>query len=271
MDSLPTTTSKDAIYLFGFSPKHHERALSDEIDCQVDLPVQNGVYGSVRYWFYMVDRNEFEGEQGEENLKSITWLAPRAMLHESILKSLAADRPFYPASFGTLFSSLQMLEQRISLALPALSDYFEQTQACHEWGVRCELNRAHAQHLMEKHNASQATGSVNTGLHYLLQKKEKKDLAQKLDAWTEQQLKVFFEEVKHAFGDYVPRKVVGGSHNQKDIQLVANIALLVRLSEEATLDAFVKHWNANRFESTALSLQLTGPWPCFSFRPSLAG
>jgi len=208
----------------------------------------------------LVTRNAFEGESGETHLSDLAWIAPRVLRQEAILRRIMAAEPVLPLPFGTLFSSLQALEQAMDSRRAIIKAVLRRIDGCQEWAVQGALDRRRA--VDARIAAAIAEGSyspaASTGRRHLEEQRLRRELDRSLDSWISSLSTPLREALEQVSRDAVARRVIAGQDQ------VFNWAFLVPV---AGLHQFQERVDAAARAHAELGLHLTckGPLPPYSF------
>jgi len=257
-----------ALYLVGISPNH-------AIDFATKYETKSyGItrvdVGSSTAWVRPIDRSEFEGPDGERNLADLQWLTPRVMAHDAAVHriSTAFTNVFYPSRFGTLFSSESVLRSLLVHNAPVLADFFASMAGKREWGIRLHADRLVAGRLVAA--AQQPTGSLAAaGLNYLRQKQFERDLAYRSEDFIQLGIEAASSYLQNQLSQIVRRPLVASAPTDA-CPVVASFSVLCDHAAEARLNDLINDWNQQQFTVTAIQAALMGPWPAYSFCPSLS-
>lgn len=209
-----------------------------------------------------VDTVEWTGDESDEKLKKLEWVAPRAVRHEEVVSTTAEAGQAFPLPFGTLFSSLDELRDRIESYGDLIDRYFAETTGCHEWSVKGVIDRDR----IEEHLMGGDDGPAS-GSDYLRKRKKVQQTRKEVEPWLNELVTPFWEELVDLTRQH---RVLSTktSRQASDEDVVFNWAFLVadddRVAFERRIDAFHA---ANHQEG--VELRLSGPWAPYSFRPVL--
>lgn len=223
-----------------------------------------------------VDPADFSGPAAESNLADVRWLGPRAAHHDSLVAAArgpapdsptALPRAVLPARFGTLFHSAASLDATLDRHAAAIDAALDQVAGADEFTLRIlgrrDLAAARlADDLLAQHGAPAAGGA-----RYLLAKRFERDAQAGAAEWLARRAA---DVLAVAIPAGVPHRLArAGARRDDGLEVVANLALLVHRARAADLDAALAA--ANPLAAAAgLTLELTGPWPAYSFGPDLA-
>jgi len=284
MSDANASTEDEALYLLGFSPKLFEVSSIDEADStgaeaefideqSTSLLAHFGIErieaGAGWAWYKRIERRDFEGTEGEKNLADIHWLTPRVIAHETVVDQLSCQSAFYPARFGTLFSTEGRLFAFTEEASELLAAYFRRVKGKREWGLKLYGDSARAAAIVAQRNGILQEGRPIGGANYLklkqLQREHNSAKAQFLDEVRQDAT----QALQAQFTEMVARPLHGAAKESSREELLSNLAILATPSESTRLVDWAERWNNNETSQTGVRVELTGPWPAYSFCPSL--
>jgi len=207
----------------------------------------------------------FCGPSGEAHLRDLTWVGPRACRHEEVIERAMRCSPVFPARFGTLFSSVERLEGLLKAHYDTVSGFLDSMIDKEEWGVKGLLCEAEAErHLL----APPSDLPPSPGARYLLERGRRAEADRRLRSWVEAVGASMTEDLQRGSVACrglraVPRDVSG-----RDAQVAFNLAFLLLRSTREDFRLRVERLNA-KHSGRGLNLELSGPWPPYSFCPSL--
>ena len=281
----------DALYLLGFSPRLSmrdpaiatnvslEAGISDSEEFEYFDPntlalaelfdIERLDAGLVSAWFKRLDRSEFLGEVGARNLADIHWLTPRVMAHEEAVGLLSSQSSFYPARFGTLFSSDAALQSYATSATPRLNEFFQLIKGKQEWGLKLYGNYALAAQMQAEKNGLLKEGTPLNGANYLKLKQLQRELSQSDTGVFLQSLNTAMESIQKVFAYIQQRTINAASKSDANEELLSSVAVLERIENASRVAFWVEQWNLESAKNGGLRMELSGPWPAYSFCPSL--
>lgn len=227
-------------------------------------PIVNGVAGeSVR----LVRRDRLVAavgsvsldEYGEEalrrNLEDLSWLESRARLHHQVVSALAVSGPVVPMRLAIMYDDDERVQQMLAETQREIEDALAAVSGCSEWGVKGYASDAG----VTEAEPGPAPGS---GTAYLQRKRD--DLAARDRARKSNAAKA--ESVYRAARSLA---VAGRRHALQDRQLsgesremLLNAAFLV---EDERSHEFAADMASLGGTVQGVDIQLTGPWPPYSF------
>lgn len=274
-----------ALYLLGFSPQltqlrtidasRTKSASIESLDVQTalllkQLGVESLEAGTVWAWFKRIERCDFEGPVGEKNLADIHWLTPRVIAHETVVAHLSQQSAFYPARFGTLFSTSERLSTYADQASGRLVEFFDRVRGKCEWGMKLYGDTAQAAEIIAQRDGILKEGKPAGGANYLKLRQLQREQSHFRTVFMAEAFETALRSLQSQFQEIVARPlVVQGKDSTREV-LLGNLALLANAPDSEHLASWVKDWNSERTLETGVRVELTGPWPAYSFCPSLS-
>jgi hypothetical protein len=258
--AVPSLDDGQALYLYAVTREAPGAVEGPGIDDRPIHRLQPGPFGAV---VSVVPRADWDGAAADDHLEELSWVAPRAYRHETVVESvLASSGPVYPARFGTLFSDAARLESALNAHRAALGSYFDAVDGAEEWAVKGLLDREQA----AAHVAEAEAESDESGTAYLQRRKRVQDAQADLDDWLDDVAQALLDGLAAPARDTRVLPVRGNAGREDEVAF--NWAFLVPESgAEAFRNAVDRR--SQEYASRGLVLDLTGPWPPYNFRPSL--
>jgi len=211
---------------------------------------------------------EFCGPQAD--LGDLSWVGPRACRHERIVEQLMAHSPVLPARFGTLFSSPATLQQFVERNGSTISRFLDRVADHEEWAVkglqdRTKVRKFMLSRMMTAQGASQSAPSV--GKRYLEEQRIRGKADQAGRTWVRRTCQILAVDLQSYASSFVDR--ISPSQSAQDgTETIFNWAFLLPRNEVAGFRSQVQQAN-ERCAAAGLNFTLSGPWPPYSFVPSL--
>jgi hypothetical protein len=218
-----------------------------------------------------VSLEEFCGEIAEARLQDLSWVAPRARRHEEIIEKIMRHAPVLPVRLGTIFSSVHSLTSRMQRHHDAVARFLEEVTDRDEWVIKGIINMEKARDAAVAAAIAKKTEqlqALSPGLRYLEEQRIRKTAEKEFHLWLGAILNSMNKELKSYAADLCERRLQTREVTGSDHEMVANWAFLVPRENVRDLTARISTINS-AYESEGLSLELSGPWPPFSFSPAL--
>lgn len=253
------TTEPDltqAIYLYGFIPANRIVPTMLGVDNLhfLELHACNGLDAVVS----LVLLADFEGLDNEENAQYLAWITPRAYRHSMVIDKFMEQGAIYPLSFGTLFSSIDTLEQAMMERSDVVSASLQHISGCQEWSLEVTLDRNQAVDglLAEGLRSGDISLPEASGRRHLEEQKLRRKLQAELNEWMDGVLVAIHESIKPLMRDSCQRKLTDNKlmHWAFLIPEVAVVLFQQRIDQIAT-----------NYQPYGFSFRVTGPWAAYSF------
>jgi len=212
---------------------------------------------------------QWSGPESELNLQDLQWLGPRVMRHQAVIEAAMRAAAVLPARLGTLFSSLDALGRFLDIHQHTIAGFLRQTEDHEEWAVKGLLDRTKAQRCLYSRAAAAQPGGLAaaSGARYLQERRMHAAAAKELNQWVAQTLESLIGELRQYAADFHQRSVTALAAPGAP-QPIVNLAFLVAREGLGAFRRCVERANLE-YRDHGLELGLTGPWPPYSFCPTL--
>ncbi|MEM7622234.1 MAG: GvpL/GvpF family gas vesicle protein [Planctomycetota bacterium] len=206
------------------------------------------------------------GDAGEKRLADVTWLTPRAAAHERIILRAMQRATVMPIGFGSVFSSEARLSDALAQHTDEINRFLESATDTVEWSIKALADREKLIGLARDDHDAQ-TPEPTTGAAYLDRKRHDIELKEHAEDLALETLDRFVDQIEHTVTDVTERERAT-SEATGEPWLVAHLALLVhRENTQAFNDAIDAA--APLLDPLSIDIEVSGPWPCYSFCPRL--
>jgi gas vesicle protein GvpL/GvpF len=218
----------------------------------------------------LVSLNDFCGPDAERKLSDLGWVSERALRHERVIEQGFRRGPVLPMRFGTLFSSMRLLERFVEQNRQMIARFLCDVRGQEEWGVKALLERSAAKKWLSSQVVAAAPGEtpMSPGLRYMQQRRAEAAAEKELQRWLLESCRSVARSLSECAADLRERKILDDGVAGDSIRLVMNLATLISRHRRTHLVAHIEKINRERAEQ-GLSLLLSGPWPPYSFCPPL--
>ena len=216
---------------------------------------------------------DFSGAEAEAKLKDIAWVGPHACRHEAVIEGVMEQCSLLPARFGTIFSSLSSLQKLLKKHHGTIAGFLDQVKGKTEWSVKGLMDSAQAKaELFSQKRAQEQKqlAALSPGARYLMEKRIKVNVDKSLQGWLQESLTVIASELDYHADDFSQRKLLSRDATGNNQDMVLNWAYLVTHTAAPDFQRQVRQLNET-YQSQGLNLEISGPWPPYSFCPSLGG
>jgi hypothetical protein len=199
-----------------------------------------------------VEVEEFEGDRLERNLADREWLERMVRHHESIIEGLLDGRAVVPMRFGSIFSTEDGLRRMLEESSADFAAMLDRVRGRHEWGVRVNADRD----AMVRQLAPVAR-DASTGGDYLRRRRAEMQADGEVGIEAARIARELHEQLtRHA------ELAVVLQPRQPAPETLVTTAYLVPFDDQDVFLACVKELD-NEYDG--ISLDVTGPWPPYSF------
>jgi hypothetical protein len=214
--------------------------------------------------------DEFMEPEGDGRMRTVEWLAPRAIRHEQVVEQVAASGPVLPVRLGTVFSSEVKLADAIARHHDGIVEFFERVRGREEWAVQGFLRRDQA--VDARFRAALASlppaPPRSSGIRYMQERRLKAEAEAGLQAWLRETARRLWSELGTVASSAVERTVLPPTAEQPLGEMVFNWALLIPGEQVSRLHRTLARFGDELVDS-GLSLRESGAWPPYSFAPAL--
>jgi hypothetical protein len=235
--------------------------------------VSTAVFNGVAAIFCEVPEDDFTGEAADARMKELPWVAPRAARHEEVILKAMECGPVLPFRFGTVFSSQAVMVETLSAVSAKIAQFLEFISDKDEWDVRGFIDKAGARGPIMEKLLAEGSGDLeklSPGKRYFMEQRLKagveKRLAETLSGFSQDAL----DRLSETACDSFERKLLGRDVAGGDMDMFYHFAFLVKKTEAGRFAETAASFSMAVGDSRAI-FELTGPWPPYSFSPSLKG
>ena len=212
---------------------------------------------------------EFDEAQLNARIRDLDWLSPRAVRHHDVVDQVYARcKLLLPLTFGAIFHSKDSLRQRLAAQQRELLAALERLRGREQWDLKLSRDEATfasrlGEHSPELRQAEDQLAAKPPGTRFLLEKK-----IQTLQAREAQRIAAAVRKDVHAnlSGQAVEahRDQLASPPQAQPVRLEMKSAYLI---EEATADGIKLAVGtlSEKYAPLGYELDLSGPWPAFSF------
>lgn len=265
------SNENQAVYLYGLAKENFLNTVTGN-GIDQDRPLRVEPFNGIAAVYSLVDLTDFTGPEAEANLQDINWIGPRALGHNQVVAQIFTLSPVLPARFGTIFSSLERLQHFLKTHYDAVVGFLDQMTSRQEWSLKGYLDK---KKLVKKQLAadieaqSEKLDKLAPGVRYFQEKKLEDAAQNSVSLWLQNCVANFSSQVEPFIVESADRKILSREATGKETDMVINWALLLEKERVAELEAMVQQVNGQS-AVTGLVLELSGPWPPYSFCPTLA-
>ena len=237
-------------------------------------PLQVSGFRDLAAVWSRVKLEDFCGPGAAERLQDLNWIGPRVIRHQQVVAGVMRHSPVLPARFGSIFSSEAKLEGLLRRHHDAIARFLDSLKDREEWAVKGMLDHSGAREKLFSLKLAQEAdrlAALSPGKRYFQEQRLRAACEQELSRWLQEVCRGLWRELLDYASEVrerplLSREAAGGGKGQ---DMVLNWAFLVPEKVGPDLQAHIREANV-RYADHGLSLQCTGPWPPYSFCPTLA-
>ncbi len=216
----------------------------------------------------VVSSDEFSEVKLCDAVNDIKWLSQYAIEHEKIVETVKGQlSPVLPMKFCTIYkeeaSIKLLLEKHYSAFLESLN-YFNDKE---EYGVKVYVEKnTFMKNMKSKMDyESKNENNDNSGRNYLLRKKLEKENREAFITDVSHKIDTMVSFISEWSTESVSNRII--ETENKDM-LMHNASYLI---ENIYIDKFFKliKWLNDSYAKEGFELEISGPWPCYSFSPKI--
>jgi len=260
----------DPLYLFGLVPA---ATVIVPMGAGVDgvHPLEGLALGDLTAVVSAVSRREFIGPEAEDRLRDLAWVGPRALRHQAVVRDLMDQGPVIPVRFATLFSDAEALRARIARHQATLLAFLERTRDQAEWSIKALYDRKAALARITERALARSQAELTAlapGRRYFEEQKLRKAVESELGTTLAEACRRLYERLGETATDACEVRLRTKEQSSLTLDMAANWAFLIA---RPALDGFRQRVDELSGDGNPgdLQLQLSGPWPPYSFSPRL--
>ena len=236
-------------------------------------PVSDLSVNGIAAIFSPVSLGEFVGGTARSHLEDPAWVLPRACRHEWVIEEVMGRSPVLPVRFGSIFTSTQPLKDLLDRKGREIAWFLDLLSDKEEWSVKCfaDLDKGRDWLLRSDPEFAQKCGHVpsSPGARYFHERHLRLQADKKArQGWPAAAAQIGNELKDHAHKTsplrLQPRNVSGRRE-----EMIFNCAFLLGRDSITNFQAHVESMDTN-YREHGITVELSGPWPPYSFCPSIA-
>lgn len=218
-----------------------------------------------------VSLEEFAGPGSDERLNSVEWVTPRALRHGQVVQDMSERSPVLPASFGSLFSSVDRLISLAESNYDVISNFLELIKDRQEWAIKAYLDRQRLKTSLFKKRLDgmeDELSKLSPGVRYFREKQLQTEIDKEIMSKVNSEINKIADDLA-VVSDYLQTRKAGKTaFDENDKELVAKWAILVNVADMPKLEALITAKKSDPMLE-GIELGISGPWPPYSFAPAL--
>ncbi|RJX35701.1 MAG: hypothetical protein C4525_03340 [Desulfarculus sp.] len=262
---------KQALYVFCLTKAELAHSL-DGPGLEEGFPLRLHGLGSLAAVVCPVSLDDYSGADAEDRLQDTAWLVPRICRHEEVVERAMALSPVLPLRFGTIFSSLEALAERVRPHQEAVAEFLNLAAGREEWAVKGYWDKAQALKRLsqeKQRQASERLAALGPGQRYFEEKKLAAAAQEELGQWLSRTCEAMGQALARQAAEFRQRGLLNMRSSGDNREMAANWAFWVPREQVADFQAQLQQ-NSAANSRQGLFFECSGPWPPYSFAPRLA-
>ncbi len=217
-----------------------------------------------------VKTEDFCGPDAERNMQNLEWIGPRACRHDTVVGQAIQFSPVLPVRLGTLFSSPESLERFMHDHYPAISEFLDDVTGMVEWSLKGFLDRPNAARRIESAilTRREQALSESPGMRYFERHQIRAEAEKELKSWLGETTDRLARNLCVLAKSRRKRRLLRNNAQDGSGVMVFNWAFLLAKTAVPDFSLRIKQFGEECVRE-GLALESSGPWPPYSFSPSL--
>jgi len=214
---------------------------------------------------------DFCGPEAAERLRDLSWIGPRVIRHQEVVAGVMRHSPVLPVRFGTIFASRTNLEKVFERHSGAITEFLDRLTDQEEWAVKGMVDRAGAKEKLFALKLAlnkESLAALSPGKRYFEEQRLRVQGDQELQQWLKEVCRRLWADLRNYAAEIQERRLLSREITGSDQDMVWNWALLIPMPAVSGFQDLIQDINA-QYASRGLKLEVTGPWPPYSFCPAL--
>jgi len=234
-------------------------------------PLEVAVFQDLAAVWSPVPVADFCGPEAEERMRDLTWIGPRVIRHQEVVAGVMGHSPVLPVRFGTIFTSRANLEKVLQRHSDTIAGFLEGLTDQEEWAVKGMLDRAGAKETLcslKLAREAESLEALSPGKRYFEEQRLRAACDQELQRWLQKVCREVWTSLRDYAAQVQERRLLSRETTGSDQDMVWNWALLIPRPAVGGFQTQIQDLNA-QYAQRGLRLEVTGPWPPYSFCPAL--
>lgn len=259
----------EGIYLFCLARQDVLPAV-EALGLEAGPPIVSLAHEQVSAVVSRVSLEEWTGPVGEANLQDLKWVAPLACRHQAIIKRVMKRGAVLPVGFGTIFSSLERIVELMDAHQHRILSFLDLVTGREEWALKGFLDVEVVEQNLMASDERMSSLPASPGARYLLERRIRAAAKKRARDWSREVSSTIAATVLPLAEKARPLKCLPREVSGRDLDMIFNGALLMDHSALGQLCASTDELRSEHIH-LGLTLELSGPWPPYSFSPEFGG
>lgn len=206
------------------------------------------------------------GDEATKRLEDLAWVTRRALRHEELMRIAMEQGPILPMTFGTVFASDASLLRRLDEASHAVRQHIESMAGKSELALRVAFNREKAIETLVGLELKAVAAKLGPGAAYLRSKRMREEMGRAITEHVAKHADAAIAAIESACVSSAWRKA--SADRGDGLETYACRALLVSDEHAAQVTSVIDAQH-RLLSPLGIQIEVSGPWPIYSFMPSL--
>jgi len=256
--------SKELIYVFCTSnnPVKFGRKLGS-------ICLKSLLVGSFYIVIKYVSDSEFSEENFKNKLSDTQWLESNVKEHIGVITMIMETNTVIPFKFGTIYNTRRSLRKFISDYSGSLIENFNNIKGKEEWSVKIYCYRKALCRRIDDYSEEAATLETqimasSPGKAFLLKRKKDEVIEREMDRLSKIYGQSYYDELTNLSESANINSLIPKEYTGREESMILNANLLIDKKKVTDFMTVVENLR-KRDENSGFSIEVTGPWPAFSF------
>jgi len=263
--------SSESIYLYCLARSNLLQFIDGTgVDGKNPLFLQN--FRDIAAVISMVSLSEFCGQSAESRMQDLSWIGPRACRHEEVVQQVLRHSPVLPATFGTIFSSIESFKKCLETNYYTILSFLDKVADKEEWSVKGLIDKSKAKEIVYYNTLAkeaECLASLSPGMRYFQEQRIQSKIEKELNGWLKDICIRIENDLNRYASDFYERKTLPRGVTGNDMDMILNWAFLVPRGSVEDFRARIDLANTDHTHQ-GIVFKLSGPWPPYSFCLSLS-
>jgi hypothetical protein len=256
--------SQRGIYLYGIGLSEGLDVESLESESEDLFAIQtDGLAAIVRE----VDLNQFSEESLKKKASDRQWLIEQAQKHHAVIAALHERSTVMPATFGSVYESVDTISAALAVQASDLRGQLAEIQDTDEWAVHVFFVAEGAvDRVLERDpdlkRLVQQLEDASEGRSYMLRRQVQARTQAALEQYQDELVAGVFQALGPRTVIIQPEEIKSSRQDSERGEQISRASLLVNRAER---EAFLGEAERIHCEYEHIDLEITGPWPPYSF------
>lgn len=252
-----------AVWLYAIVPAERAEDRVAGLRGVAEEPVRAVVADDLAAAVGTVGVGEFGDEALRRNLEDLDWLAAKARAHDAVISGIARLGPVIPVRMATLYVDDERVSQLLTSRHDTFDTVLDRLSGREEFGVKAY---ADPKGLAEDQEPNETTAGPKSGTAYLLRRRQQLSSQEEAHRVAAEGAARIHDTLMRCVVDGKRKPALDKSLSGRSAWTVLNGTYLV---DRSKVELFRETVAALDRATAPITLEITGPWPPYSFAGDL--